>query len=205
MTFITLQIPMQAYIKMMSNILQAFQTFDRRDFIPPGSKDLAYLDTPLPIGYGQTISQPATVRIMLKWLTPKEGDKVLDVGSGSGWTSAILSDIVGPKGKVCAVELIPELVRQGRINCAKYNLKNIHFFQASSEYGLPGHAPFDRILVSASANKLPKKLLSQLKIGGKLVIPVKYDILEITKINDEEFDTVTHPGFIFVPLVKHRV
>lgn len=185
----------------MNIIDQAFGTVHRVDFVPKWLKYQVGIDSALPIGFGQTISQPTTVRMMLEWLDARPGEKVLDVGSGSGWTSALLSHIIGPKGKVFAVEKIPELVKIGRSNCKKRDLKNIQFFQADENYGLPQYSPYDRILVSASAQKLPVELLDQLKVGGKLVIPVKNDILEIHKTSDDDFDTKTHPGFIFVPLV----
>lgn len=186
----------------MDAIEKAFNIIHRQDFVPESLRGQADVDTPLPIGFGQTISQPYTVRLMLEWLDAQASEKILDVGSGSGWTSALLSQIVGPKGKIFAVELIPELVKFGRNNCKKAGVKNVEFFQASQEYGLPNHSPYDRILVSASAKNLPKELLTQLKIGGKLIIPVQNDILEITKKSKSDFETIIHPGFVFVPLVQ---
>lgn len=186
----------------MNKIDKAFKQIQRIDFVPFTKKDMAYLDSPLLIGYGQTISQPGTVRMMLEWLDVQNGQKVLDIGSGSGWTSALLSSLVGNKGKVFAVEIIPQLLEFGRKNCEKYELKNIEFHLATKNvYGLPELAPFDRILVSAAAKDLPLEIIDQLKIGGKMVIPVKNDILEIIKKSDDNYETVTHPGFIFVPLV----
>lgn len=185
----------------MDTVGQAFEQTHREDFVPESLRDQAHIDAPLPIGYGQTISQPSTVRSMLNWLDAQEGEKIMDVGSGSGWTTALLSHIVGPKGKIYAVELIPQLVKFGRENCEKTGVKNAEFFQAGKGYGLPEHAPFDRILVSASADKLPNELLTQLKVGGKLIIPVRENVLEITKTSDSDSKTVTHPGYIFVPLI----
>jgi protein-L-isoaspartate(D-aspartate) O-methyltransferase len=185
----------------MASINQAFEAIQRADFVPEGQKDLAGIDVPLSIGFGQTISQPTTVRMMLEWLGAQPGDKILDLGSGSGWTTALLSRIVGPKGKVLAVEIVPELVEFGRNNCQRAGLTNVQFFQAGKEYGLPKYAPYDRVLVNAAAQQLPKQLLKQLKLGGKLVIPVQYDVLEIIKTSDTNFRTTTHPGFVFVPLV----
>lgn len=191
----------RSIIKYMDAISRAFSIVHRVDFVPEWLKDQVGIDSALPIGFGQTISQPTTVRMMLEWLDAQPGEKVLDIGSGSGWTSALLSNIIGPKGKVFAVEKIPELVKIGRNNCKKTGLDNVKFFQAGENYGLAQHSPYDRILVSATAQKLPVELLDQLKVGGKLVIPVKNDILEIHKTSDDNFDTKTHPGFIFVPLV----
>ena len=185
----------------MDSIEKAFLDVDRVNFVPDEAKDQVAIDAPLPIGFGQTISQPTTVKMMLEWLEPQSGDQVLDVGSGSGWAAALLANIIGPRGRVYAVELIPELVQFGRDNCAKAGIKNVTFYRAGGVVGLPEHAPYDKILVSAAAQKLPKELLEQLKIDGKLVIPIKNDILEITKNSQSEAETVTHPGFSFVPLV----
>lgn len=186
----------------MDAIEKAFTVIHREDFVPESMRSQAYIDTPLPIGFGQTISQPSTVRRMLEWLDAKTGDIIMDVGSGSGWTTALLSEIVGPKGRIFAVEIIPELVKFGRNNCKKIGIKNAQFFKAGKKYGLPEHSPFDRILVSAAARTLPTELIDQLKVDGKLIIPVQDDILEITKISEHDFTSVTHPGFIFVPLVR---
>ncbi len=185
----------------MDRIEKAFSKFDRVDFVPSEVRNIAHADMALPIGYGQTISQPTTVEMMLEWLDAQSGDKVLDVGSGSGWTTALLSYIVGPKGRIHAVELVSELVEFGRDNCERAGVTNANFYQAGDEYGLPDYSPYDRILVSASADKLPEGLISQLKPGGKLVIPVHNDILEITKNQKGKINTITHPGFVFVPLI----
>lgn len=184
-----------------SRIDQAFEAVDRAAFMPAKAKHLASVDSAMPIGYGQTISQPYTVRLMLEWLDPQAGQKILDVGSGSGWTTALLSYLVGPKGRVYAVERIPELLEFGRDNIEKFGAKNARFYPAGEEFGLPEEAPFDRILVSASADRLPPELIDQLKVGGKMVIPVHEDILEITKKTKEKIDTEKHPGFVFVPLL----
>ncbi|HLG90719.1 MAG TPA: protein-L-isoaspartate O-methyltransferase [Candidatus Saccharimonadales bacterium] len=183
-------------------IEEAFEAVDRAKFMPANVRHLAGYDQAVPIGYGQTISQPYTVGLMLQWLDPQPGNKVLDVGSGSGWTTALLSHLVKPKGKVYAVERIPELVEFGRGNCEKFGVKNAYFSTAGEELGLPEEAPFDRILVSAAADEFPEQLMSQLKISGKLVIPIQSDILEITKTGKKNSrDVRKHPGFVFVPLL----
>lgn len=188
-------------MRRMDSINQAFKSIQRVDFVPEYLKDQASIDAPLPIGFGQTISQPTTVCLMMEWLETQPGEKVLDIGAGSGWTTALLSSMIGPKGKVFAIERIPELVQFGRDNCNKVGIQNVRFFQASKGYGLLQYSPYDRILVSATAQKLPKELLNQLKVGGKLVIPVQNDILEITKTSDHDYESITHSGFVFVPLV----
>lgn len=185
----------------MDMIEQAFRKIHRSNFVPEALRSQVEIDAPLPIGFGQTISQPTTVLLMLSWLEAQPGEKVLDIGSGSGWTTALLSQIVGSKGTVFAVEKIPELVEFGRNNCDRAGIQNAKFVQASKEYGLSKYSPYDRILVSASAQKLPKELINQLKVGGKLVIPVQNDILEIIKTSEYEHKTKTHSGFVFVPLV----
>lgn len=178
----------------------AFAKTPRANFLPPSVRDRAGVDAPLPIGYGQTNSQPYTVRLMLEWLGARPGDRVLDVGSGSGWTTALLARLCGPRGRVYAVEKVPQLVRFGAANCARLGIGNVEFHRAGAEPGLPAQAPFDRILVSASALTLPPALLAQLKPGGKMVIPIKNTIYEITATPDG-YEQVKHPGFAFVPLV----
>lgn len=186
----------------MDKIDEAFSAMNRANFLPQNMRGEAGQDIPLPIGYGQTNSQPSTVKKMLYWLDILPGQKILDVGSGSGWTTALISNLVGKQGRVYAVELVPELVAFGRDNCLKSGVANAKFFQAGTEYGLPEHAPYDRILVSAGAETLPAELVNQLKTGGKLVIPVGQDILEITKASSEQIESIVHPGFLFVPLIK---
>jgi protein-L-isoaspartate(D-aspartate) O-methyltransferase len=190
-----------ARISSMGRVEEAFQSVRRADFVTAELREEADVGTPLPIGFGQTISQPTTVKLMLSWLDVMPGDEVLDVGSGSGWTTALLAHIVGPRGIVYAVERIPELVKFGRNNCRRLGVKNAFFFQARKDYGLREHAPYSRILVSASARELPVELLDQLTIPAKLVIPVQHNILEVTKTAEDEYRTMRHPGFAFVPLV----
>jgi len=186
----------------MDRISKAFEVIKRQDFLPAEEQNRAEFDMPVPIGFGQTNSQPTTVELMLEWLEPEPGNKVLDVGSGSGWTTALLAQIVGKKGFVYAVEIIPELVELGRKNCQKYHLDNVKFYQAGEKYGLPKHEPFDRILVSAAANQLPQELVKQLAPYGRLIIPVRNDIFVIDKAQDGTITSSAHPGFMFVPLIQ---
>lgn len=187
----------------MDLVDKAFKNTPRENFLPAEVKGLAAQDRPLPIGYGQTNSQPSTVRQMLTWLGAQPGEKVLDVGSGSGWTTALLARIVGPGPGVYAVEAIPELVRFGRKNCERLGIKNARFFTAGAAYGLPAPAPapYNRILVSAAAGSLPPELLEQLAPGGRMVIPVGSSILVVDKTPDG-YGITEHPGYAFVPLVK---
>lgn len=184
----------------MRSVDKAFEEVDRRDFVALNYRESADLDIPLPIGSGQTISQPSTVKMMLEWLDAHPGEKVLDVGCGSGWTTALLAHIVGPKGKVYAVERIVKLKKFGQKNCRRAGIKNAHFFLTGSELGLPEEAPFDRILVSAAAEKIPVELINQLEINGKLVMPVGDSIFEIRKTKSG-LKTTPHQGFAFVPLI----
>lgn len=185
----------------MDSVTQAFDKFHRVDFLPKSTKALAGLDMPLEIGFGQTSSQPTTVRWMLEKLEVQPGEKVLDVGSGSGWTAALLSSIVGKKGEVYAVEKIPQLLKMGTDNCKKAKVGNVKFFEAGDKFGLLDEAPYDRILVSASADELPTDLIDQLKVGGRLVIPVRSSIMVIDKTGNRVYSCVEYPGFVFVPLV----
>jgi len=167
-------------------------------------KDLAELNEALPIGYGQTISQPLVVAFMLEQLTPEEGEKILDVGSGSGWTSALLGEIVGPEGKVIAIDIVPELVEFGEKNVAKYDfIKSgiAEFICADGSKGYQKEAPFDKILASASAAKLPSAWQEQLKTGGRIVTPIGSSIWLFIKKSETNFEEVEYPGFAFVPLI----
>jgi protein-L-isoaspartate(D-aspartate) O-methyltransferase len=185
-------------------IIDAYSEISRIEFVPKDLEKEAGIDIALPIGYGQTISQPKTVAFMLELLGPERGNKILDVGSGSGWTTALLSYIVGQKGKVIAIERIPELCGWGKENADKFGfVKNnvAEFICADGKIGAKDFAPYDRILVSASGFSIPEELKDQLKIGGKMVIPVKNSIIYLEKKGECEFEREEYPGFVFVPLV----
>lgn len=186
-------------------IIEAFANVSRIEFVPSDLELQADIDMPLSIGYGQTISQPTTVAIMLELLEPGPGQKILDIGSGSGWTTALLSYIVGKKGKVIALEAIKELCDWGRKNADKMDfVKNeiAEFYNIDGSKGNPARAPYDRILVSAAANEVPQELKDQLKIGGKLVMPVKNCLHYIEKRGEKDYYEEEYPGFSFVPLVQ---
>lgn len=183
-----------------NNIIEAFRKIDRADFVLDSSAPDVYGDYPLPIGYGQTISQPRTVAMMLEMLSPREGENVLDIGSGSGWTTALLAYIVGDKGSVIGLERVDSLVAFGSNNLRKYQFKNAKIVHATNGLGLP-HEKFDRILVSAAADEFPVELTQQLKMGAKLVIPVRNSIYEVTKKENDAFEIKKYYGFSFVPLV----
>ena len=181
-------------------LIRCFERIDRRDFVTEEEKGAAYGDYPLPIGFGQTISQPYTVAFMLELLGAKEGDRVLDIGSGSGWTTALLACVVGRQGSVIGLERIDELVRFGNRNLAKYDLPWAEIGEAGASLGVPGGG-FDRILVSASASRFPQALIDQLLPGGVLVIPVGTSIFRVEKNRAGEVVYDEYPGFVFVPLI----
>ena len=182
-------------------IIKSFRKIKRIDFLPEEIKNLAEVDEALPIGFEQTISQPLVVAFMLELLQPEPGNKILDVGSGSGWTNALLWQIVGSKGRVISLEIIPELKEFGRRNAEKYK-GNIESICADGSKGFEKEAPYDKILASASAKEIPLAWKEQLKIGGILVTPVNNSIWRFFKKSETEFVGEEYPGFIFVPLIE---
>lgn len=180
---------------------EAIEATPRVGFLPEKVKDRAGEDRPLPIPRNQTNSQPTTVRDMLYLLDVPEGAKVLDVGAGSGWTTALLAHLTGPEGSVLGLEIEPELVEFGSANLEASERPWATIKQAVK--GKLGHAaqgPFDRILVSAGARKLPQELVAQLAPGGTLVMPVAGSLWQVRK-NDEGRSTIDRVGqYLFVPL-----
>ena len=186
-------------------IIDAFQKIDRKNFLPDGSEELSGLNEALPIGLGQTISQPLVVAFMIEKLQPLAGDKILDIGSGSGWTRALLSYLVGEKGKVISLEIIKELKEFGERNVSKYDFikKGVaQFVCTDGSKGYPKEAPFDKILCSAEAKELPQAWKEQLKISGRIVTPIRNSICVFSKKSEQGFEKEDYPGFVFVPLVK---
>jgi len=196
-----LDLEKSGYLK-TERIIEAFRRTDRKDFVPEELAEEAYANTPLPIGWEQTISQPLTVAFMLEKLLAREGEKILDIGSGSGWQTAMLARIVGPKGSVYAVERIPELREFGERNVAKSGLQNVWFFTADGSKGLPEFAPYDRIIAAASADTFPDAWKSQVNIGGRIVAPIGNAIWVFTRLGNDEWEEEEYPGFVFVPLVR---
>lgn len=180
-------------------VLDAFRNVDRADFILPEHSSSAYVDAPLPIGFSQTISQPYTVAVMLHLLEPQPGLSFLDIGSGSGWTTALLARIAGDRGRVLGLERRPELVQFGSRNLSRYPFSRARISRASIILGDPGQT-YDRILVSASASRFPEELTEQLNPGGILVIPVGHSIWKLRN-GDNGLEKEEYYGYSFVPLI----
>lgn len=177
---------------------EAMVAEDRRHFLPESVREYASEDRPLPIGSGATNSQPSTVRSMLELLDAQVGDRVLDVGSGSGWTTAILSRLVGVHGSVIGLELEPTLVAWSRENLGLRG--NVRIEQAyEGVLGWPESAPYDRILVSAMADELPQELVDQLADGGVLVAPID-SVMTTVRRAGSQIRTAEHGRYRFVPL-----
>lgn len=192
-------------------LIRAFRAVDRKDFLPQELKDYAYIDEPLSIGEGQTISQPWTVAFMLELLEPKPGENIMEIGYGSGWQTALLAAV---GANVYAIERVPALCEFGRGNFEKFSKAvkpplggfTAKFFCQDGTLGLPKIAEkiggFDKIVAAAAAwDEIPKDWKEQLKVGGKIVAPIGQSIFEFTKKPDGSLGEVEHPGFAFVPLV----
>lgn len=177
------------------------QAVPRLAFLPPAQRRHSERDAPLPIGHGQTNSQPTTVRQMLELLDVQPGDRVLDVGSGSGWSTALLAHLTGPAGRVTGVERVPDLVTFGAANLALRGMPWAHVEAAvPGELGHAAYGPYDRILVSAQAPSLPAELVRQLAPHGVLVIPVAGRMVRVVA-RDSGPAVEEHGWYRFVPLV----
>ena len=181
-------------------VIDAFRAISRELFVPLNSKKEAYIDAPLSIGYKQTISQPSTVFSMVEALELKKTDKVLEVGSGSGYEAAIISQLCD---QVYSVEIVPELVNFAKENLVKAKIDNVKIIQYDGGLGYEQQAPYDKIVVSAACAKIPKALVDQLKDGGILVAPVgdgcMQKMIKVVKHN-QVLDEADLGDYIFVPL-----
>lgn len=190
------------YLKTPS-IIKAFKKFPRRYFVPQTLTQYANENQPLPIGSGQTISQPLTVAFMIELLQPKAGDKILEIGAGSGWQTAILSDIVGEKGKILAFEIVKSLAEFGKKNLKKFKLDNVCYKHGDALKEYKECAPFNKIISGAAFEEIPDDFRKQLEIGGRLVAPTqKEDIVVINRLEKEKYKVESHYGFVFVPIVS---
>ncbi|MDB5216660.1 MAG: Protein-L-isoaspartate O-methyltransferase, partial [Myxococcaceae bacterium] len=184
-------------------ILDAFRSVPREDFVSPELAELAYADTPLPIGNGQTISQPYIVALTFDALQLNGGERILDVGTGSGYAAAVLGRIAKD---VYTIERVEELANSARERLARLGYSNVHVRCGDGTLGWPEHAPFDAIAVAAGGPRVPEALLSQLAIGGRLVMPVGPDtstqtLVRVTRKSETEFLQDDIADVQFVPLI----
>lgn len=184
-----------------SRVLMAMSEVPREEFVPEALREKAYDDRALPIGFQQTISQPYTVAFMLESLCLRSGDKVLEIGTGSGYAAAVLSQLATT---VHTVERIPELAETAQRRLQRLGYRNVHVHVADGSQGLPEYGPFDAIVVTAAAEFLPPPFAKQLTDGGRLILPLgdaySQNLYRFTK-DGERLVSEDLGGFVFVPLV----
>lgn len=190
-----------------ARVMEAFRQVPRHEFVPETLRDRAYDNGPLPIGEGQTISQPYIVALMTDLLVPEPGDIILEVGTGSGYQAAILSRLVR---QVYSIEIVDVLAAEARDRLQRLGYGNVEVRAADGYHGWIEHAPFDGIIVTAAAAVIPEPLIEQLKPGGRLVIPLgqPYDYQElmlVEKLPDQRVETRSILGVAFVPLTRRQV
>ncbi len=187
-----------------ARVLDAMLRVPRHEFVPEPYRAQAYEDHPLPIGDGQTISQPYIVASMLESLQLKPNDKVLEVGTGCGYVTALLGELAA---QVFSIERHASLAESARILLAALGYTNVHVFTGDGALGLPACAPFDAILVSAAASQVPPALLSQLRDGGRMIIPIgspdSQQLQFIRMLNGQAVNSFREP-VRFVPLVPNQ-
>jgi protein-L-isoaspartate(D-aspartate) O-methyltransferase len=185
-------------------IIEAFRKVPRHLFVREDYLDHAYDDIPLPTFRGQTISQPYTVAIMTEALNPKPREKILEIGAGSGWQSALLGYCVGPKGRIITIEMEPVLVEFARENIEKVKLKNVKVIQGDGKKGYPKEAPYDKCIITAACPEIPKPVIKQVKNRGRIVAPVGdffgQRMIVLDKVSERRFKKKDLGSFIFVPL-----
>ncbi|MDX2307181.1 MAG: protein-L-isoaspartate(D-aspartate) O-methyltransferase [Hyphomicrobium sp.] len=184
-------------------VLDAMRVVARENFVPDSQREFAYSDCPLPIGHGQTISQPYIVALMIEVLGLRGGEKVLEIGGGSGYAAAVLGEI---GGQVFTIERIGPLAETAAANLERAGATNVRMRHADGTEGWAEEAPFDAILVSAGAPAVPQSLMRQLKIGGRLVVPVggeqrSQQLLRITRLAQDRYDQEDIADVRFVPLI----
>ncbi len=184
------------------DVLEAVRAVPRHLFVPEDQREAAYGDYPLPIGFGQTISQPYIVALMTELLELEEGDKVLEIGTGSGYQAAVLAELPGVE--VYTIEIIPELAERAKQTLEDLGYTNAHCKQGDGYYGWPEHAPFDGIIVTAAPDHVPPSLREQLAVDGRMVIPIGprggYQTLwKFVKQPDGELKAYNEGGVAFVP------
>ena len=183
-------------------VLEAMRTVPREQFLPPGEREHAYADMPLPIGAEQTISQPYIVAYMVEALALKGGETVMEIGTGSAYAAAVLSQIAG---EVYTVERVAMLAQRAVRTLSSLSYHNVHVLHGDGTLGWPEHAPYDAIIVSAGGPRVPESLKSQLKIGGRLVIPVgatlHQELVRVRRVSETEYETKVIADVRFVPLI----
>lgn len=167
------------YYGVSKRVIDAMNLIDRKFFIPEEYSESAYLDTPLPIGYGQTISAPHMVGLMCEYLQLNVGDKVLEIGTGSGYNAAVMSLLVGEEGWVYTLERIPELAQSASERIKELGIKNVTVITGDGKNGLIEYAPFNKITVTCYARKIPEKLVEQLNKNGIMIIPIGNEFVQI--------------------------
>lgn len=186
-------------------VIRAMLRVPREEFVPLRYRELAYLDTPLSIGYGQTISAPHMVAIMTEALRVSRGNKVLEVGTGSGYQAAIIAEIVKPDGHVWTIEIMPELAKFAEENLRRTGYSDyVTVIIGDGSKGYEDAAPYDRIIVTAAAPEIPEPLISQLREGGRMVIPVGDMHMQVLKIIEKRGGSLyveDSVPCVFVPLL----
>lgn len=177
----------------------AFSQIRREDFVPDELREFAYEDRELDIGFGEVINKPTVVAQMLSLLKPRFNGTYLEIGTGSGWSAALLALAIGESGTVYTIERVQFLVDIARINLSKYpGIKNIQVIFKDGSKGLPERAPFDGIIVGAAYKQVPKELMQQLKIGGRLVIPTgNNEVKVLERLREDEYQEAKMRGFFF--------
>jgi len=185
-------------------IIEAFRKVPRHLFVRKDYLKYAYEDIPLPTFNGQTISQPYTIAIMTEALSPKSGEKILEIGSGSGYQAALLGFCVGKRGKVITIELEKDLVEFSKKNMKGIKLGNVKIIHGDGKKGYPKEAPYDKCIITAACDEVPKAIIDQVKINGRVVAPVNdlfgQRMMVIDKIGKNKFKKKDLGSFIFVPL-----
>ncbi len=187
-------------------VLQAMRAVPRHDFVSERYLDQAYENHPLPIGFGQTISQPYIVGLMTEHLEVEAGDKVLEIGTGSGYQAAVLAEL---GTEVYSVEIIGELAEQAEDRLARLGYDRVQVRHADGYFGWEQHAPYDAVIVTAAPDHVPQPLVNQLKIGAHLLIPVGppggyQELWQVTRASEDEVESVSLGGVRFVPLVREE-
>ena len=182
-------------------VIEAFGKVPRENFVPPALKGAAYYDSPLPIPAGQTISAPHMVAVMTEWLDVRDGQKILEIGTGSGYQAAILA-VLNRKGKIYTIEMQLELAESAKENLKNY--KNVSVFSGDGSLGLPECSPYDRIIATAGCPSIPRPWMGQLKDGGKILAPIggmyEQRLVLVEKKKKEIIEKDLNFPCVFVPL-----